>query len=106
MPRRRTVLKIIHWTMLPLLIWFVLVTPDDVLPFGQKAFQFHSILALFFVTLCLLWTADYLRRGLASRPGPKSTHLPMRSSSRNDSLEPWQYQPATPKVPRHPPTGM
>ena len=71
LPCRRTALKVLHWTMLPLLIWFVLVTPDDVLPFGQTAFQFHSILALIFVTLCLLWTADYLRRGLASRPGPK-----------------------------------
>lgn len=57
--------------MVPLLIWFILVTPDDVLPFGPRAFQAHSILALIFVTLCLLWTADYLRRGLASRPGPK-----------------------------------
>ncbi len=71
MPTRRAALKILHWTMLPLLIWFVLVTPDDILPFGRKAFQAHSILALIFVTLCLIWTADYLRRGLASRPGPK-----------------------------------
>jgi cytochrome b561 len=29
------------------------------------------VLGLVFVTLALLWTADYLRRGLASRPGPK-----------------------------------
>ncbi|KIN61748.1 Cytochrome B561 [Sulfitobacter noctilucae] len=57
--------------MVPLLVWFLLVTPDDVLPFGPRAFQAHSMLALIFVTLCLLWTADYLRRGLASRPGPK-----------------------------------
>lgn len=70
-PRRRTVLKAVHWAMVPLLIWFILVTPDDVLPFGPTAFQIHSILALVFVTLCLLWTADYLRKGLASRPGPK-----------------------------------
>ncbi len=71
LPLRRTMLKWMHWLMVPLLIWFVLVTPDDVVPLGPKAFQFHSILALIFVTLCLLWTADYLRRGLASRPGPK-----------------------------------
>ena len=71
LPTRRSALKVMHWAMVPLLIWFVLVTPDDVLPFGPKAFQIHSILALVFVTLCLLWTADYLRRGLASRPGPK-----------------------------------
>ncbi|MGC1502779.1 MAG: cytochrome B [Sulfitobacter sp.] len=71
LPPRRTTLKAVHWAMVPLLVWFLLVTPDDVLPFGPKAFQAHSVLALFFVTLCLLWTADYLRRGLASRPGPK-----------------------------------
>lgn len=71
LPKRRSALKVLHWAMVPLLIWFILVTPDDVLPFGPAAFQFHSILALVFVTLCLLWTADYLRRGLASRPGPK-----------------------------------
>lgn len=70
-PNRRSALKAVHWAMVPLLIWFILVTPDDVLPFGPKAFQAHSILALFFVTLCLLWTADHMRRGLASRPGPK-----------------------------------
>lgn len=71
LPSRRSALKVLHWSMVPLLIWFILVTPDDVLPFGPTAFQIHSILALIFVTLCLLWTADYLRRGLASRPGPK-----------------------------------
>lgn len=57
--------------MIPLLIWFILVTPDDVLPFGPAAFRFHSILALIFVTICLIWTIDYGWRGLAGRPGPK-----------------------------------
>ena len=71
LPKRRTALKVMHWSMVPLLIWFILVTPSDVLPFGPRAFQFHSMLGLLFVTLCLLWTADYMRRGLASRPGPK-----------------------------------
>ena len=71
LPRRRSALKVLHWSLVPLLVWFVFVTPEDVLPFGPTAFQVHSILALVFVTLCLLWTADYLRRGLASRPGPK-----------------------------------
>jgi len=70
-PTRRTALKLLHWTVLPLFVWFILVTPDDVLPFGPAAFQAHSMLALIFVTLCLIWTAGYLRRGLASKPGPK-----------------------------------
>lgn len=71
LPHRRSALKALHWSMVPLLIWFILVTPADVLPFGRTAFLLHSILGLIFVTACLLWTADYLRRGLASRPGPK-----------------------------------
>lgn len=71
LPNRRTWLKALHAAMIPLLIWFIFVTPEDVLPFGPVAFQFHSILALIFVTLSLIWMADYARRGLASRPGPK-----------------------------------
>ncbi|WP_299848710.1 cytochrome b/b6 domain-containing protein [uncultured Roseovarius sp.] len=71
LPHRRTALKWLHWTMLPLLIWFIFVTPSFILQFGQGAFRFHSILGLIFVTLSLIWTADYMRRGLASRPGPK-----------------------------------
>jgi len=71
LPHRRTWLRFSHALMIPLLVWFIFVTPDDVLPFGQKAFQAHSMLALMFVTISLLWTADYMRRGLAGRPGPK-----------------------------------
>jgi cytochrome b561 len=71
LPHRRTWLKFSHALMIPLLVWFIFVTPDDVLPFGPTAFRIHSILALIFVTICLLWYADYLRRGLAGRPGPK-----------------------------------
>lgn len=69
MPTRRVFLKIIHWTMLPLLIWFVIMQPSDVVPLG--IFQFHSVLALIFVSITLMWTAMYMRKGLASRPGPK-----------------------------------
>ena len=71
LPHRRAWLKFSHALMIPLLVWFIFVTPDDVLPFGRAAFQAHSMLALLFVTICLIWYADYLRRGLASRPGPK-----------------------------------
>lgn len=68
---RRTYQNWLHWLLVPLFVWFLLVTPDDVLPFGPRAFQFHSILALIFVSLSLLWTADLMWHGLASRPGPK-----------------------------------
>lgn len=68
---RRTYQNWLHWLLVPLFVCFLLVTPDDVLPFGPRAFQFHSILALIFVSLSLLWTADLMWHGLASRPGPK-----------------------------------
>ena len=71
LPHRRTWLKAMHGAMIPLLIWFIVMTPDDVVPLGPRAFQFHSILALIFVTLSLVWMADHMRRGLAGRPGPK-----------------------------------
>ncbi len=71
LPHRRTWLKFSHALMIPLLVWFIFVTPDDVLPFGPAAFQAHSVLALVFVTISLIWYGDYLRRGLAGRPGPK-----------------------------------
>ncbi|MEQ6247287.1 cytochrome B [Sulfitobacter sp. HNIBRBA3233] len=71
LPPRRVALKWMHGLMIPLFIWFLLVTPDVVVPMGRGWFALHSNLALIFVSLCLLWTADLMRRGLASRPGPK-----------------------------------
>lgn len=68
---RRMYLKWLHWLLVPLFVWFLLVTPDDVLPLGPRTFRFHSILALICVSLSLLWTAGLIWRGLASRPGPK-----------------------------------
>lgn len=70
-PNRRTVLKTTHGLMIPLFVWFLVVTPDMVVPLGGYWFAVHSNLALLFVSICLLWTADLMRRGLASRPGPK-----------------------------------
>ena len=70
-PSRRAALKVLHWSMLPLAIWFTLVQPRDVAAVGQWAVELHSVFGLIFVTGALLWWADYLRRGLASRPGPK-----------------------------------
>ncbi len=70
-PHRRTVLKWTHGIMIPLFVWFMLVTPDTVVPLGGPWFAIHSNLALVFVSICLAWTAGLMRRGLASRPGPK-----------------------------------
>lgn len=71
MPHRRTLLKWLHWKVVPLFIWFLFVTPDDVIPFGPGAFHFHSFLGLVFVTLSVLWTIGLIRRGLTGRAGPK-----------------------------------
>lgn len=71
LPARRTMLKAIHWTMVPLALWFTLVQPGDVAAIGPWAVELHSILGLIFVSGALIWWADYMRRGLASRPGPK-----------------------------------
>lgn len=71
MPTRRVGLKALHAAMIPLMIWFVLFQPSDVQRFGPFWVRFHSVLGLIFVSLSLMWTIDYWRRGLASRPGPK-----------------------------------
>ncbi|WP_371153183.1 cytochrome b/b6 domain-containing protein [Jannaschia sp. 2305UL9-9] len=71
LPTRRTYLKILHWTVVPFFVWFLVVTPSDVARLGSWAVDMHSVFGLIFVTLCLVWTADLIWRGLASRPGPK-----------------------------------
>lgn len=71
LPARRMGLKLLHAAMIPLMIWFTLIQPADVARFGPFWIDFHSVMGLIFVSLALGWTADYLRRGFASRPGPK-----------------------------------
>jgi len=71
LPTRRSLLKVLHWTMVPLFVWFLIVTPADVARVGSWAIKLHSVLGLVFVTLALVWPGWLLRCGLASRPGPK-----------------------------------
>ncbi|WP_298434144.1 cytochrome b/b6 domain-containing protein [uncultured Jannaschia sp.] len=68
---RRTWLKLIHWTTVPFFVWFLLVTPAHVASWGWAWVELHSVFGLVFVSLALIWTADLVIRGLASRPGPK-----------------------------------
>ncbi|WP_236628204.1 MULTISPECIES: cytochrome b/b6 domain-containing protein [unclassified Sulfitobacter] len=70
-PQYRSLLKVLHWSMVPLFAWFVLVQPADVARVGPAAVRFHSVMGLVFVSFALAWFTLYLRRGLASRPGPK-----------------------------------
>ena len=69
--KRRQLLKLIHWTMFPLVVWFLLVGPPEAMAMGSFGFAIHSNLALIFVTLCLLWTGDFMRNGLATMRTPK-----------------------------------
>ena len=69
--KRRSILKLVHWTMVPLFVWFVLVGPPQAHALGPWGFLLHSNLALLFVVLCLAWTADFLWRGLATTRTPK-----------------------------------
>ena len=71
LPHRRSWLKALHWGIVPFFIWFMFADPDALRRMGPGWFQLHSINGLIFVTLALIWTGDLLRRGLASRPGPK-----------------------------------
>lgn len=71
LPHRRQVLKCLHWGILPFFVWFLFADPDALRRMGPGWFQFHSTMGLIFVTLALVWTGLYLRRGLLSRPGPK-----------------------------------
>ena len=69
--RRRTLLKLVHWTTVPLFVWFLVVGPPQAHALGKYGFVIHSNLALLFVVLCLAWTADFLIRGLATSRTPK-----------------------------------
>jgi len=73
LPHRRTVVKWLHWGILPFFIWFMFADPDALRRMGPRVFQFHSLMGLGFVTIALVWTGMYLRKGLLGRPGPKLT---------------------------------
>ncbi|MGB0844216.1 MAG: cytochrome b/b6 domain-containing protein [Alphaproteobacteria bacterium] len=69
--RRRLYLKIIHWLMVPLFIWFLVIGPPQAHALGKYGFLVHSNLALVFVILCIGWTIDFVVRGLATTRTPK-----------------------------------
>ncbi|MEL6914187.1 MAG: cytochrome b/b6 domain-containing protein [Pseudomonadota bacterium] len=71
LPHRRTVLKVLHWSLLPFFVWFIFADPDVIRSWGPRWFQVHSLMGLGFVVIALTWTAFTLRHGLLSRPGPK-----------------------------------
>ena len=76
LPHKRSLLKLLHWGVLPFFIWFLWADPDQIRAWGPGWFRLHSVNGLIFVTLSLLWTAWHLRTGLMGRPGPKLSPRP------------------------------
>jgi superoxide oxidase len=70
-PNRRLRLKILHFVLFPLALFFTLFDAGDNLPMTAQVLRLSSILALIFVTGVIIWTLDALINGMASRPGPK-----------------------------------
>lgn len=70
-PSKRTMLKWLHWGIIPFFIWFLFADPDALRRMGPTYFRFHSTMGLIFVVLSLIWTAWMIWSGLQSRPGPK-----------------------------------
>ena len=68
---RRTTLKWLHWLSSAMIFWFFLVEPDDVERLGGAALATHAGMGTLLAIQVTGWLAMYLRRGLASRPGPK-----------------------------------
>ena len=72
LPARRVVVKWLHLAMIPLVLWFVIATPDFVRwLWGPRGNAINSDIALLFVTLALVWCVDSFARGMVGRPGPK-----------------------------------
>jgi cytochrome b561 len=61
-----------HWLMVPLFTWFIVVQPIDVQRIGPGAVQFHSVMGLLFVSLALVWTVDYMRKGSGQPAWPET----------------------------------
>jgi len=70
-PHRRTRLKILHFVLFPLALFFTIFDAGDNLPATAGVLRFTSILALIFVTAATVMTFDAMLHGMASRPGPK-----------------------------------
>jgi len=68
---RRTAIKWLHWLSLFLILWFFLVEPEDVRDLGAAALATHAGMGVILALLTTAWFTMYLRKGLASRPGPK-----------------------------------
>ena len=71
LPRRRTVLKVLHWVSFFLILYFFLVEPEENKADPGGALSTHAGVGLMLALVTLVWFVQFLRQGLASRPGPK-----------------------------------
>lgn len=69
--KRRTVLKWLHWLSFFLILYFFLVEPDENRADPGGALSTHAGVGLILALLMAYWLADFTRKGLAGRPGPK-----------------------------------
>lgn len=65
--KHRTVLKWVHWLSAGLILYFLLVEPEENRADPGAALSAHAGVGM----LLALTVALYLRKGLAGRPGPK-----------------------------------
>ncbi|AFO88090.1 cytochrome B [Phaeobacter inhibens] len=68
---RRSALKWLHWLSLALIVYFYLVEPEENSAAPGLALATHAGVGLILALVVLIWTAIYLRKGLAGRAGPK-----------------------------------
>ncbi|KXF90874.1 cytochrome b [Phaeobacter inhibens] len=68
---RRSALKWLHWLSLALIVYFYLVEPEENSATPRLALATHAGVGLILALVVLIWTAIYLRKGLAGRAGPK-----------------------------------
>ena len=72
----RKFLKFLHWTVFPLLLYFLIIEPEDVedtaTPQGATdALATHAGMGLLLAVLVVIWWFSYWRNGQTGRPGPK-----------------------------------
>ena len=68
---RRTAVKWLHWSSFGLMAYFFFVEPENVRTLGGAALATHAGMGTILGLIVGAWMWMFLRRGLASRPGPK-----------------------------------
>ncbi len=71
MPRRRTVLKFVHWGSLFLIAYFYLVEPDENRADPGAALSTHAGVGVILAAVVAIWLGMFLSKGMMGRPGPK-----------------------------------